>query len=291
MFPKPSDGFAWVQIEGGRALVCEALAVPHLFTTRSWALGSASEADRPAAWETVGRSLGAAAGALCRAQQAHGASVIVRRMGEPPCGSQPLEQADIIISDDPSRVLAIQTADCVPLLVADRRTQVVAAAHAGWKGMAAGVPRKTIEALAREFGSRPSDLVVVAGPSVGACCYEVGVEVRDAFAQGGFTEALLQRWFFAAPQPTAGNSSMPGLPDQRRADHWFFDGWAATRHQLEEAGIPASQIHSAALCTASHPEIWCSYRRGGKTAGRMAAAIRAASPRPSPCSRDDRRAR
>ena len=253
MFPKPSDGFAWVQVAGGRALVCEALAVPHLFTTRSWALGSAFEAERPAAWETVGRSLGADAGALCRAQQAHGASVIVRRMGEPPCGSQPLEQADIIISDDPSRVLAIQTADCVPLLVADRRTQVVAAAHAGWKGMAAGVPRKTIEALAREFGSRPSDLVVVAGPSVGACCYEVGVEVRDAFAQGGFTEALLQRW--------------------------FFDGWAATRHQLEEAGIPASQIHSAELCTASHPGVLCSYRRHGKAAGRIAAAIRKPKPK------------
>ena len=273
MFPKPSDGFAWVQVAGGRALVCEALAVPHLFTTRSWALGSASEAERPAAWEAVGRSLGADAGALCRAQQAHGASVIVRRMGEPPCGSQPLEQADIIISDDPSRVLAIQTADCVPLLVADRVTGAVAAAHAGWRGLAAGVPGVTVAALAREFGSRPSALVVVAGPSVGACCYEVGVEVRDAFAQGGFTEALLQHWFFAAPQPTAGNPSTPGLPVQRRADHWFFDGWAATRHQLEQAGVPRQQIHMAGLCTASHADALCSYRRDGTAAGRLAAAI------------------
>lgn len=274
MCPKPSDGFAWAQVEGGRALVCEALAVPHLFTTRSWAFGSASEAERPAAWETVGRSLGADAGSLCRTQQMHGADVIVRRTGEPPCGNQPIEQADIIISDDPARVLAIQTADCVPLLVADRRTRVVAAAHAGWKGMAAGVPRKTIAALAREFGSRPEDLIAVAGPSVGACCYEVGADVRDAFRRGGFTEMVIQRWFFAAPQPTASNPSMPGLPHAPRKDHWFFDGWAATRHQLEEAGIPASQIHTAELCTASHPGIWCSYRRDAQAAGRIAGAIR-----------------
>lgn len=279
MCPKPSDGFAWVQVAGGRALVCEALAVPHLFTTRSWALGSAPEAERPAAWDAVGRSLGADAGSLCRAQQVHGADVIVRRAGEPPCGNQPLEQADIIISDDPARVLAIQTADCVPLLVADRRTRVVAAAHAGWKGMAAGAPRKTIAALAREFGSRPEDLIAVAGPSVGACCYEVGADVRAAFRQGGFTEMVIQRWFFAAPQPTARNPSMPGLPHAPRKDHWFFDGWAATRHQLEEAGVPASQIHTAELCTASHPGIWCSYRRDAEAAGRIVGAIRKLKPK------------
>ena len=274
MFLKPNDGFVWVQVSGGPALVCEALGVPHLFTTRSWALGSASEADRPAAWDVVGRSLGADAGHLCRAHQVHGATAIVRRAGDPPCGSQPLAEADIIVSDAASRVLAIQTADCVPLLVADRRTGAVAAAHAGWKGMAAGVPHKTIAALVREFGSRPEDLVAVAGPSVGACCYEVGADVREAFTRGGFAGDDVERWFFAAPQPTDRNPSMPGLPEQSRADHWFFDGWAATRHQLVEAGIPASQIHSAELCTASHPGVLCSYRRDGKGAGRMAGAIR-----------------
>jgi YfiH family protein len=279
MFPKTSDAFAWVQAEGGWALVCEALAVPHLFTTRSWALGSASEADRPAAWDVVGRSLGSDAGPLCRAHQVHGSAVIVRRTGEPACGSQPLEQADIILSDDPSRPLAIQTADCVPLLVADRRTGAVAAAHAGWRGLAAGVPGKTVAALAREFGSRPADLVAAAGPSVGACCYEVGADVREAFTRGGFAETVLRRWFFTTPQPTDRNPSMPGLPDRNRADHWFFDGWAATRYQLELAGVPAGQIHSAEICTASHGDVLCSYRRDGKAAGRMAAAIRKLKPK------------
>ena len=131
MFPKPNDGFAWVQVAGGLALVCEALDAPHIFTTRSWVLGSEGEAERAAAWEAVGRSLGVDAEHLCRAHQVHGASVAVRRIGDPECGGQPLAEADIAVSDDPARALAIQTADCVPLLLADRRTGAVAAAHAG----------------------------------------------------------------------------------------------------------------------------------------------------------------
>ena len=274
MFPKPNDGFAWVQVAGGHALVCEALAAPHVFTTRSWVLGSAAEAERAAAWEAVGRSLGVDAGHLCRAHQVHGASVAVRRTGDPECDGRPRAEADIIVSDDSARALAIQTADCVPLLVADRATGAVAAAHAGWRGLAAGVPSVTVAALAREFGSRPADLVAVAGPSVGACCYEVGADVLDAFRRGGFADAMLQRWFFTAPQPTDRNPSMPGLPHAPRAHHWFFDGWAATRRQLEDAGVPAPQIHIAGLCTASHPQLLCSYRRDGKAAGRIAGVIR-----------------
>jgi YfiH family protein len=271
--PKPNDGFAWVQVAGGPALVCEALGVPHFFTTRSWALGSAAEADRGGAWETVGRSLELDAAQLCRARQVHGASVVIRRAADPACGAQPLPEADILLTDDPARGLAIQTADCVPLLIADPRTGAVAAAHAGWQGMAAGVPRTAVAALARAFGSRPEDLVAVAGPSVGACCYEVGADVRDAFRRGGFADASIDLWFFTAPQPTARNRSMPGLRAAPRADHWFFDGWAATQHQLEEAGVPRRQIHAAGLCTASHPQL-CSYRRDGALAGRLAAAIR-----------------
>src|SRR5450759_2451412 len=89
MFPKPNDGFAWVQVAGGHALVCEALTAPHGCTTRSLALGTSAEAERAAAWEAVGRSLGVDAGHLCRAHQVHGVSVAVRRTGDPECGGQP----------------------------------------------------------------------------------------------------------------------------------------------------------------------------------------------------------
>jgi polyphenol oxidase len=274
--PTPADGFEWRQTPAGLALVCRALDLyaPHVFTTRGWTLGSAPDGDRAAGWEEVARVLDVDIAHLARAHQVHGASVVVHRADEPLRVAETLQQADVIVSDDRALAPTVQAADCVPLLIADRRTGVVAAAHAGWRGMAARVPEVAVQALAREFGSRPADLVAVAGPSIGACCYDVGADVRDAFRRGGFADSLLAKWFFAAPQPTDRNPSMPGLPGTSRPHHWFFDGWAVTRNQLEEAGIPRHQIHIAGLCTASHSQLLCSYRRDGSSAGRLAAAIR-----------------
>jgi YfiH family protein len=273
MLPQRNDGFAWVQASGRPMLVCEALEpiARHFFTTREWRLGSAPPETREAAWADVAASAGVAQNDLIRRRQVHGAQVSVHAAGAR-TDPHPSE-ADIIISADTGTTLAIQTADCVPLLLADRRTGAIAAAHAGWRGMAARVPQVAIEALAREFGARPGDLIAVLGPSIGACCYEVGADVRHAFTAAGFSAAELSRWFFDAPQPIAGNPSMPGLRAAPRPDHWFFDGWAATSDQLTRAGVPAAQIHVAGLCTASHPSL-CSYRRDGASAGRMAAAIR-----------------
>ncbi|PYR19369.1 MAG: peptidoglycan editing factor PgeF [Acidobacteria bacterium] len=281
MLPKPNGGFAWVQATAGPALVCRALEpyAAHLFTTRPWALGAPTDGNRTAAWDEVARALGVDGAHLWRAHQVHGASVVVRRLGDAERPGEPDESfpdADIIVSDDPAFALGIQAADCVPLLIADRRTNAVAAAHAGWKGMAAGVPLVTVDALCRHLGSQPADLVAAVGPSVGACCYEVGADVLDAFRRGGFDGAARQGWFFTVPQPSAKNASMTGLPRTPRPDHWFFDGWAAARRQLEAAGIPPDQIHVAGLCTASHQETLCSYRRDGRRAGRIAGAIRCA---------------
>jgi YfiH family protein len=158
--------------------------------------------------------------------------------------------------------------------MADERTAAVAAAHGGWRGLAAGVPSAAVAALAREFGSRPSDLIAAIGPSVGACCYEVGTEVRDRFEAAGFGRGRIARWFRTEPPSSSRNPSMPGIPRLLRASHWFFDGWSAARDQLEEAGVPAARIFVAELCTASHPDTMCSYRREGSAAGRMAGAIR-----------------
>jgi YfiH family protein len=274
MLPHPDDRFRWVQSPGGPALVCRALepVAAHLFTTRQWQLGSAPAGHRDDAWADVAAAMGVASHCLSRAHQVHGATVIAQ-----PGRDARMPEGDIIIGIDAAFALAIQVADCVPLLVADRRTRAVAAAHAGWRGMAAGVPHLTVAALGREFGSRPEDLIAAIGPSIGACCYEVGADVRSAFATAGFDDRDIDRWFTVAPQPSETNPSMPGLSHARRPDHWFFDGWAATRHQLERAGVPASQIHAASLCSASHPQAFCSYRRDGRAAGRMAAAIRPAA--------------
>src|SRR6185436_2338343 len=116
-----------------------------------------------------------------------------------------------------------------------------------------------------------------AGPSIGACCYEVGREVRDAFGMAGFSPADLDRWFLISPIASVANPPMPGLRQDRRRDHWFFDGWASTREQLQQAGVQSDRMFSAELCTASHPDVLCSYRRDGAPAGRIAAVV---SPRP-----------
>jgi YfiH family protein len=258
MTPQPSGGFEWVQAAGGAALVCSALRpfADHLFTTRGWALGSrADAADED--WQPVAAALGVDQAHLVRLNQVHGASVLVRRAGDRRAPA-PRPDADIVVSDDPSIALAIQTADCVPLLIADRVTGAVAAAHAGWRGLAAGVPGVTVAALAREWGSAPADLVAAVGPSICATRYEVGDEVRARFAAAGFSAAQLERWFIRAHRP----------------DHWLFDGWRSVHDQLESAGLAAEDIHGSALCTATYPELFCSYRRDGKGAGRTAAAIR-----------------
>ena len=122
--------------------------------------------------------------------------------------------------------------------------------------------------------ARASDLVAAIGPSVGACCYEVGADVKQAFEQAGFDRPLVARWFRDLPVASPLNPPMPGLGTTPRADRWFFDGWSAARNQLIAAGVPATQIFVAELCTASHPGTLCSYRRDGRQAGRIAGAIR-----------------
>jgi copper oxidase (laccase) domain-containing protein len=131
-----------------------------------------------------------------------------------------------------------------------------------------------VEQLVGQFGSRPADVVVAIGPAIGACCYEVGEEVRARFHIAGFAASQLARWFTSDPVLSSGNPPMPSLPKTRRADHWFFDGAQAARDQLESAGVPADQIFVSGLCTASHAGVLCSYRRDGSGAGRMAAVVR-----------------
>jgi YfiH family protein len=274
--PQPNDSFHWVQVGDRLALACRALEpfARHLMTTRSWQLG-APVGSAETGWREVAIAVETP---LLRVRQVHGADVLVRRAGELDDGDANDTPADIIVTDDSAVALAIQTADCVPILIVDRRTGAVAVAHAGWRGLAASVPRIAVDTLVRDLGSRPADLIAAAGPSIGACCYEVGSDVRERFAEAGWRAPASDRWFFAAPQPSPGNPSMKGVHG-KRAGHWYFDSAAAARDQLESAGVPGAQIFLAGLCTASHPGVFCSYRRDGMPAGRMAAVITSVPPR------------
>jgi len=220
--------------------------------------------------------------ALVRLRQVHGAAVLVRRIADvrPDTGSArpgagALPEADIAVSNDPGDVLTIQTADCVPLLLADPGTGAAAAAHAGWRGLAARVPIVAVKMLIDTFGSRPGELIAAVGPSIGACCYEVGEDVRARFIDAEFETVELERWFGRETRPTSRNPAHAAVrlaPDAR--GRWYFDGWLASRDQLVSAGVAESRISVAELCTASHVETFCSYRRDGRHCGRMAAAIR-----------------
>ncbi|HZT76859.1 MAG TPA: peptidoglycan editing factor PgeF [Vicinamibacterales bacterium] len=257
--PVPHDAFRWIDTDYGPALVCTPLEpyAAHLFTTRRWALGSALPGDAQA-WDEVAHAMDVGRATLVRLHQVHGATVVFRRVGELRDVNH-LPDADIVVSNDPSLALAIQTADCVPVLIADRRTGVVAAAHAGWRGLAARVPSEAVQALGHRFDSAPSDLVAALGPSISAERYEVGADVRQKFEDAGFAAVELERWF----------------TDGSRPEHWQFDGARSAIDQLAAAGVPADQIFAAGLCTAAYPDWLCSYRRDWKDAGRMAAVIRA----------------
>jgi purine-nucleoside/S-methyl-5'-thioadenosine phosphorylase / adenosine deaminase len=264
ILPRVDAPFAWQSAPAGPALVCGALQplARHFFTTRGWALGSpASNGSASAAWEQIASQL-EVRGGISRLRQVHGTCAV-----RAPTPVAPLVEADIVITDDPAIGVAVQAADCVPLLLADRRSGAVAAAHAGWRGLAGRVPRSAVAAMNDAFSTRAEDLVAALGPSIGACCYEVGPDVYEAFSAAGFAAGDLKAWF---------NPSMPLPP--RRQDRWFFDGWAAVVGQLEVEGVPRSQIFHPRLCTASHPDLLPSYRRDGRAAGRIAAAITARRP-------------
>ena len=142
-------------------------------------------------------------------------------------------------------VLAVETADCLPVLILDRKRRAVAVAHAGWRGTAAGVAGRAVEAILGS-GSRASDLEAALGPSIGPCCYEVGPEVRDAF--GGDSETFFRT-----------NAQGRSQLDLRAANAW----------QLRQAGVPPTAIELVDECTRCRPDLYHSYRRDGAGGGRM----------------------
>jgi polyphenol oxidase len=255
--PAVPDSFYWSTESWGVALRCrplEALA-PHAFTTRQLPLPSAD------GYAALASAL--AAQRVAVVDQVHGRDVVVIRDGETP-STEP-RKADALVSDARTIAVAVRAADCVPLLMADRRSGAVAAVHAGWRGTAASVAVAAIEAMAREFGTAPGDLVVAIGPRIGPCCYEVGTDLVDAFAAAGHPRHLVDRWFLA-PKPRRGERELPKLR---------LDVAGANRDQLILAGVNEADIHLSGLCTAEHLEVLTSYRAEKEHAGRLAAAIRA----------------
>ena len=255
--PPVPESFEWTEESWGAGLRCRPLAAlaTHVFSTRQL------ELTGPTGQQALASAVGARE--LAMLTQVHGATVIVARRGE----SGSIREGDALIANDPEVAVAVRAADCVPVLMADRTTGAVAAVHAGWRGTAARAVPAALQALAREFGTRPSDVVAAIGPSIGVCCYEVGPELVDAFAAAGHERYLVDRWFPIRRDVHEGGAR-PGT--------LRLDVAGANRDQLVLAGVPEAQVHTAGLCTAMHLDVLTSYRAEKEKAGRIAAAIAAA---------------
>jgi hypothetical protein len=186
-------------------------------------------------------------------------------------------KGDALLASRPGDLVGVKTADCLPLLLVDVRRRVVAAVHAGWRGMARRVVEKAVGEMRRQFGSDPRDLRVALGPGIRACCYEVGPDVLDEF-QSQFVDAgrFCRR---DAPNPaltllprqhrTGGHALMRDLA----SDRGRVDLAEAARSQLERAGIAPRHIRDSCLCTACDPKRFYSYRVEKQAAGRMVSII------------------
>jgi hypothetical protein len=262
--PPAGSAFRVRDAAWGRVLECAPLAdvAPHAFTTRDLDFKPGGR-ENPDAWRALAHHFAVPAGRVSWLRQVHGTAAAVFRPDAPAGPDQGPPQADIVLSDDPDRVVAVQMADCAGILLADRRTGAVGAAHAGWRGSALGVARAAVTAMADHFGTRPEDLIVALGPSIGPCCYEVGEEVRRAFLGNGHGKAA-GAWFVSS------GGAKPRL-----------DLWRANRDQLVRAGVPPAQVFGLGLCTVTRQDWFFSYRAEGAAAGRMVAAIKppASAPR------------
>lgn len=155
-------------------------------------------------------------------------------------------EADAAFARNKGAVCVVMTADCLPVLFCDRAGSVVAAAHAGWRGLEAGILEATIAAM----GVAPGELMAWLGPAIGPACFEVGDEVRAAFL---------------ARDAASGVAFVPGAPGK-----WLADIYWLVRQRLRQSGITA--VFGGGLCTVSDGERFFSYRRDGIT-GRMATLI------------------
>jgi YfiH family protein len=188
---------------------------------------------------------------------------------------QPLA-GDGIVTDTPGLLVAVQTADCLPIILADRKRRAVGVFHAGWRGTVKRIVQKGVGEMRKHFKSDPRDIIAAIGPGICGCCYDVGEEVRAKFeTQFAYASSLFREvkesdpvrekyplLFLTARAP--GHSELPVK--------LFLDLVEANRRQLLDAGVLARNIDMSSPCTACHTELLFSFRAEKGVTGRMMAA-------------------
>ena len=177
-------------------------------------------------------------GNLATLHQVHSGTVVVAT-GRSGC----LGEGDALVENTPGVLIAVKTADCIPILLVDARLRVVAAVHAGWRGTVQRIAANAVAEMGRAFSTHAGDLHVAIGPGIGKCCYAVGPEVAAQFSEYSVT----------------GHPVHVDLP-------------AANRGQIAGCGVPPSQIYTANICTMCGQEFH-SYRRDREHSGRMLSVV------------------
>lgn len=163
-----------------------------------------------------------------------------------------LDDCDGLISNIRGLCLAVLGADCASILLFDPRKKIIGAVHAGWRGTVGKITQNLVRNFVEKFGSSPADIRAGLGPSIGPCCYEVGLAVVDAV-----------------------NKNLPEANKLLRKERgkYYFNLWMANYQQLTAAGIPPENIEIAAICTRCRTDLFFSARAAGGPAGRCAAGI------------------
>jgi len=261
-------GFYWRERDGVRALVCaplEQAGFANGFSTRvggtslmpqgALNLAGFNEDSTENILENRRRFLKLFAGdwALAGCWQVHGADIRVvkdaKQAQAPPYASGDDDRCDALVSNQKKVLLAVKTADCVPILIGDPRTGACAAVHAGWRGTLAAIVAHALDKMVAEYATRPADVCVAIGPAAGVCCYEVGAEVIDAFKE---------RFPHSDDLFTA-----------TREGHALIDLYKANRDQIVSRGVAAERIHTSPLCTMCRNDLFFSYRREKSIQGKV----------------------
>jgi polyphenol oxidase len=196
-------------------------------------------------------------------------------------GTVAVLQGDGLMTHEPGVLLSIQTADCIPVLVVDRKNRAVAAFHAGWRGTVARIVENGVGRMRTEFGSHPEHLMASIGPGIGQCCYAVGEEVRDQFeSQFLYAPELFREVYDSDPVREKYpmlflTARPPGHSDLGPAMH--LDLVEANRRQLLAAGLKKAAISLAGQCTGCHTDRFFSHRAERGFTGRLMSVVGIAS--------------
>jgi YfiH family protein len=191
-------------------------------------------------------AVGAAGWPIIKLKQVHSDKVVDV---EDTSGAGEAVEGDAAVTENRGVVLGVQTADCVPVLIAHSSGKAVAAIHAGWRGTQARIVETVVARLVKNFHVEPHDMVAAIGPHIRVCCFEVGEEVATKFSEPAVVVRKAE-W----PKP-------------------HLDLEAANRAHLVNAGIPGTQIDYCSLCTKCRPDLFHSFRRDGKAMGHMLSVI------------------